>query len=485
MNTNEHLSQSVNPRGPLPEPDAWREPGAVLLVSCYELGHQPMGIASVAGALCRAGFQPEAHDTSIEGLNSEKISRAAFIGMSVPMHTALRLGTRVAKEVRALNPHAHICFYGLYAHLNREYLLEHFADSVIAGEVEETLVELVARLSEGRDATVEGVSLRGVSAEPVLKRINFAQPDRSRLPGIVSYAYLELDKREVLVGHTEASRGCLHLCAHCPIPPVYGGRFFVVPQSVVIDDIRNLVSRGAEHITFGDPDFLNGPGHSLAIVRKMHEEFPHLTFDFTAKIEHILKHREIFPELKRLGGLFAVSAIESLSDEVLERLRKDHTRADAERALQIMRSAGITLRPSLVAFTPWTTLNDYLEVFEFVAREDLIDAVDPVQYTMRLLIPPGSLLLDEPELKPHLGALHPGSFTYEWKHPDPRMDELHARVTALVEASVAMNGDPALTFHTLWRLARQLRDGDATEQSLPPIAAERSRPPRLTEAWFC
>lgn len=482
-----HKTQSGSKAGmhPTRKTLAWSERGAILLISTYELGHQPMGIASVAGALVRAGFQPEALDTSIEGINDNKISRAAFIGISVPMHTALRLGVRVAAKAREINPRAHICFYGLYAHLNRDYLLEGLAGSVIAGEIEETVVALIERLSEGRDARADGVSVRGSGATPVLERINFAQPDRSRLPGMASYAHLDDDKGERLAGYTEASRGCLHLCAHCPIPAVYGGRFFVVPQRVVLGDIRNLVAVGAEHVTFGDPDFLNGPGHSLAIVRKMREEFPHLTFDFTTKIEHILKQRALFPELKQLGCLFVVSAIESLSDGVIERLRKGHTRADAGRAIEIVRSCGITLRPSFVAFTPWTTLDDYLEMFEFVERHDLVDAVDPVQYTMRLLIPPGSLLLDEPALQPHLRALNEAAFSYEWKHPDPRMDELHAHVAARVQEGVSVNEDPVATFYELWRLGRQARDGAEIPDTPAQVAASRSRPPRLTEAWFC
>src|SRR6185295_4904284 len=120
-----------------------------------------------------------------------------------------------------------------------------------------------------------------------------------------------------LAGYAEASRGCLHRCRHCPIPPVYDGRFFVVPRDVVLADIRSQVEAGARHVTFGDPDFLNGPAHSLAILREMRREFPFVSHDFTAKIEHLLKHRDLLPEMASLGCSFIVSAVESLSDRVL------------------------------------------------------------------------------------------------------------------------------------------------------------------------
>src|SRR5262249_21184093 len=157
---------------------------------------------------------------------------------------------------------------------------------------------------------------------------------------------------------------------------------------------RAQVTAGARHITFGDPDFLNGPGHSLAIVRGLHAEFPEVTFDATIKVEHILERRAVFPELAALGCAFVVSAVESLSPPVLRRLRKGHTRADVVEALRILEGAGILMQPTFVAFTPWTTARDYLEVLDFVAAHGLVEQVAPVQYSIRLLVPPGSALLD-------------------------------------------------------------------------------------------
>lgn len=459
--------------------------GSVLLISCYELGHQPAGIAMPMALLRRAGYQVGPMDVSVEGFDAEKVKHARFVGISVPMHTALRLGARIAEEVRKLNPTCHICFYGLYALLNAEYLLDTVADSVIGGEFEAALVRLVEAVESHASIDILGVSIKGRVSGPVLERLNFEVPERSSLVKLEHYARLEINGEQRLVGYVEASRGCLHQCTHCPIPPVYDGRFFVVPAEVVLEDIRNLVVSGAQHITFGDPDFLNGPGHSLRITQAMHEEFPDLTFDFTAKVEHILKHRELIPELAKSGCVFVVSAVESLSNTVLEHLVKGHTRDDVHEALEILRGAGIAMRPSFVSFTPWTTIDDYIDVLEFVEAEDLIDHVDPVQYGIRLLVPPGSLLLSNSHNESWLGHLVQESFSYEWQHPDPRMDALHAPVSALVEQAAGSYEDAAETFFKIRELAYSSRGDERPTGDSRSINPLRLRPPRLTEAWFC
>jgi len=351
------------------------------------------------------------------------------------------------------------------------------------------LLDLVRQLEreDSRHLTcaVPGVRTRAHMALPVRQRLPFAQPRRDTLPPLARYARLARDGQVVLAGYVEASRGCLHTCLHCPITPIYKGRFFVVPRDIVLADIRAQVEQGARHITFGDPDFLNGPGHSLKIVRALHDEFPDVTFDATIKIEHILEHASLFSELRALGCAFIVSAVESLSDTVLRHLAKGHSRADVVAALRILDDAGIPMRPSFVAFTPWTTLDDYLELLDFVATRGLIAHVDPIQYAIRLLVPPGSALLDQPDTAQWLGPLDAEAFTYRWDHPDPRMDELHRRVSARVEVAQRAGEDVFATFAAIRALAVAAAGQDPGAFPVTEATLKRHMPPRLTESWFC
>ncbi len=496
-----------------------QQPGAILLISCYELGHQPIGLAQPVGFLKQKGYVPNTLDLSVEDLNIQLIEQACMIGISVPMHTALSLGCQVAERIRQINPDVHICFYGLYASLNAEYLLGHLADSVIGGEYETPLVNLLDQLNhpqslqntphDTRAAStpqIEGVSRANSMTQPVLKKFsgpsdvatknkselpNFPTPTRTTLPMLSEYASLESQGQEHVVGYVEASRGCLHTCLHCPIVPVYQGRFFLFPASVVLADIRQQVKAGAAHITLGDPDFLNGPGHSLNIVRAMHKEFPLITFDFTTKIEHILKHQETFKEFSQLGCLFVISAVESFSENVLLHLDKGHSRQDIFKAHDILQAVGITLRPSLVAFTPWTTLEDYAEMFDLVEQHGLIDCIDPVQYSVRLLVPPGSALLTPPKTHPmpmaqFLGSLNQQKFQHTWTHPDSRMDTLQKAVARVVESSTKAKEDPERTFYRLWELVYATAGLDfASLHKVASLNPNRIRPPRMTEPWFC
>jgi radical SAM superfamily enzyme YgiQ (UPF0313 family) len=462
-----------------------REPGAILLVSCYELGHQPLAVAWAAAFLEARGFAPAVMDVSVEPFDPDKVTRARLVAVSVPMHTALRVGTALIARVRAVNPACHVAAYGLYAQLNAEHLFACGVDSVIGGEVEAPLVALAETLDAGTDRAVPGVRSAARPAAPHLARLPFPVPSRSALPSLKQYARLERDGRHELAGYVEASRGCKHLCRHCPIPPVYGGRFFAVPVDVVLADARQQVEAGATHLTIGDPDFLNGPRHALAVARAIHADFPHVSFDVTAKVEHLLRHRAMLPELRSLGCAFVVSAVESLSDAVLGHLDKGHTRADVVELVRLMRESELALRPTWVAFTPWTTLDDYRAMLDFVETEDLVDAVDPVQYSLRLLVPPGSLLASHPAMRAHLGPLVESAFSHVWSHPDPRMDALQREVARVVETAAEAHADDAETFDRV----RALVDGAArvASRSLAPARArpDRARPPRLTEPWFC
>ncbi|UCG24185.1 MAG: radical SAM protein [Chloroflexota bacterium] len=461
----------------------------IVLLSCYEQGQQSLNLASPLAALRQAGFNVEAFDLAIQKFPESSVAHSTLVAISTPMHTALRLAVSVARQVRSLNSEAHICFYGSYAWMNRDLLLTEptsgrrpVADSVIGGEFEQPLVRLATSLERGQSmSTASGVLTERSDVQPYLQRTRVPLPDRSSLPHLSQYAHLVLNGRQLAAGYTESSRGCLHLCRHCPVVPVYGGRFFVISAETVLEDIRQQVESGAQHVTFGDPDFLNGPGHALKIARLLHRDHPSLTFDFTTKVEHIIENRPIMSELKDLGAAFVISAFESTSDRVLARLHKGHTLANMNQALEILDEAALPVQATWVPFTPWTSLDDYLHMLDWISSQGLIQHVAAVQLSIRLLVPPGSALLEHDDRDQWLGTLDREGFGYRWQHDDPRMDALQRAIAALVERDGSR--DPLDLFAEAERLAYEAA-GKVLPQTIEP-AVTPAAPPRLTEDWFC
>jgi radical SAM superfamily enzyme YgiQ (UPF0313 family) len=470
-----------------------RERGATLVVSCYELGRQPVAAATALAELASAGFEPAALDVAVDPIDDGALRAARLIAISVPMHTALRLGVRVAHRARAVNPSAHVCLFGLYAALNRAHLLERHCDSIAGGEADEPLRLLAEQLDLSAPAARFEEPIPGIATrqhpELTAPRKSARKPSlpvRSSLPALDRYARLEGGAEAgagKLVAAVEATRGCLHLCRHCPIVPVYRGRFVAVPRETVLADIEQQVHAGAEHVTFGDPDFLNGPTHAVRLVQELHSRWPGLTFDATIKIEHLLRHRALLPELAAAGCLFITSAVESLNDRVLGALDKGHTAADVPIALRLVRGAGIDLRPTLLPYTPWTELSDLPALFDFAEEHNLDEQIEPVQYTLRLLIPPGSAVLEMPGEKPWLREERPDQFGWAWRHPDARVDALWEESSALAQAHAQAGRDPRETLSELRAVAARA----AGISRAPPKRAPRQRRgiPRLTEPWFC
>jgi radical SAM superfamily enzyme YgiQ (UPF0313 family) len=448
----------------------------VVLISTYDLGRQPFGLASPAAWLRRAGAEVACNDLAVQPLDEAAVRRANFVAFHLPMHTATRLAVRVVERVRDLNVRARIGFFGLYAAMNDGYLRELGADLVAGGEFESVLTEWVMKGAAPRD--------------PIsLEHLVFITPDRKGLPELSRYARVDLGDGSLrTVGYTEASRGCKHMCRHCPIVPVYGGRFRAVPRDVVLADIRRQVEAGAQHITFGDPDFWNGIGHAVPIVRTLHQEFPQVTYDVTIKIEHLLQHREYIATLRETGCLFVTSAVESVDDQVLRRLEKGHTRADFVEVVRRFRAAGLTLHPTFVAFTPWISRREYLEMLEEVERLDLVENLASVQLAIRLLIPAGSRLLELPDVRALVGPFDEAALVYPWAHTDPGVDALHREVETMVREAAARNDSRAVTFERALALARGAGRGSGLRHdTMHRGSREPKRPPVpfLTEPWYC
>jgi len=444
----------------------------VVLISTYELGRQPFGLVSPAAWLRAAGHEVVCLDLTRQQLDEVAILAADRIAIYLPMHTATRLAARLIPQLREKNPRARLCCYGLYAPMNAEYLRSLGVEKLIGGEFE---AELAAWAGEANGVARE-------SSVTSMDRLAFRVPDRTGLPAIEKYAHLVLpDGGYRVVGSTEASRGCKHLCRHCPIVPVYKGVFRIVSRDVVMEDVRRQVAAGAQHISFGDPDFFNGIGHAVKLIDEFHQEFPNISYDVTIKIEHLRKHEALLSKLRETGCLFIISAVESADDAVLAKLEKGHTRADFLVVAGKFRELGLALHPTFVPFTPWTTFASYLDLLHVLREEALIENVAPVQLGIRLLIPEGSRLLELGDVRNTVRAFDAESLVYPWSNPDARLDALSAEVQTIAAAADAAKWPRAKTFAAIWKAAHE-----AAELQVPELKLAAAKGvPFLSEPWYC
>jgi hypothetical protein len=216
----------------------------------------------------------------------------------------------------------------------------------------------------------------------------------------------------------------------------------------------------------------------------MHSEFPDLSYDVTIKIEHLRKHDSLLPALRDTGCLFITSAVESVDDAVLEKFDKGHTRADFLAVVARFRELGMTLLPTFVPFTPWTTLAGYTDLLDVLAEQDLTENVAPIQLAIRLLIPAGSRLLELPEVRELVGPFDSAALVFPWKHEDPRVDALAREISQIAQRGDGLKLSRTEIFGHI-RRAAQAAAGNRAPNGTESLAATSAPVPYLDEPWYC
>ncbi len=444
-----------------------------MLLSTYELGRPPFGLASAAAWFREAGLDVRTVDLSREALLPDDVRQARMFAVHVPMHAATRLAGPLLSRLRDERPDAIRAVFGLYATMNADWLRARGATHVLGVEVEPALVSL-ARTGQADGPLASGTQL---------PRLAFRVPDRLTLPPLAAYARLNIEGARRLAGYTEATRGCLHTCAHCPIVPVYGGALRVVPHDVVMADVHQQVDAGAQHITFGDPDFFNGPAHARRVIEALATRHPDVSYDVTIKVEHLLAHPGLLDLLAGTRCAFVTSAIEAFDDAILAHLCKGHSADDARRAVDACRTRGLALVPTFVAFTPWTTPTGYLTFLDEIRALDLVDAVAPVQLVLRLLLPAGSPLLANPAVQRVASTFDPEALAHPWTHTDPEVDRLQAALMAWLAGPGRRASRPG-AYAAIRRQAEEAV-GVSLEAFAPGDVPVRATVPWLDEPWYC
>ena len=426
----------------------------ILLLSFYDLGKQPKIISELYKKLDNGSNQIDIVDYSIEEKNLT-LDNYDVLGIYASMHTASVLAEQYLRDRKLPNK---LFVFGLYANVFSE-MFSNF-QSIHSFDSDEL------------------ASLLEVQLNPNYS-FKHSVPDRTILPSITDYSHIVDGSNNLIAGSVETTYGCKHECTHCPVPIEFKGMFKTFGTEKIITDVTNQVEEGAKHISFNDPDFFNGPKHALKILQLLNEKHPSITYDSTIKVEHILKYPDYFQELKNLNMLFVISAFETTNDHVLNILQKNHSFNDLNKAVELSLENKIDIRPTWMPFSPWTEQNDLISIIKLIENYKLRETVDPIQLTIKLLVPKNSLILKRPEMKEYLLDYDPSSFSYAWKYKFPNIDNIQNELFTYVLQHESENE------YAQYLGLVDILESHTNETLLNSEKYSQRIVPKLSETWFC
>ena len=426
----------------------------ILLLSFYDLGKQPKIISELYKKLDNGSNQIDVVDYSIEEKNLT-LDNYDVLGIYASMHTASVLAEQYLRDRKLPNK---LFVFGLYANVFSEMFSNFQSIHSFDSDELESLLEVQLNPNYSFKHSV---------------------PDRTILPSITDYSHIVDGSNNLIAGSVETTYGCKHECTHCPVPIEFKGMFKTFGTEKIITDVTNQVEEGAKHISFNDPDFFNGPKHALKILQLLNEKHPSITYDSTIKVEHILKYPDYFQELKNLNMLFVISAFETTNDHVLNILQKNHSFNDLNKAVELSLENNIDIRPTWMPFSPWTEQNDLISIIKLIENYKLRETVDPIQLTIKLLVPKNSLILKRPEMKEYLLDYDPSSFSYAWKYKFPNIDNIQNELFTYVLQHESENE------YAQYLGLVDILESHTNETLLNSEKYSQRIVPKLSETWFC
>ena len=426
----------------------------ILLLSFYDLGKQPKIISELHKKLDNGSNQIDVVDYSIEEKNLT-LDNYDVLGIYASMHTASVLAEQYLRDRKLPNK---LFVFGLYANVFSEMFSNFQSIHSFDSDELESLLEVQLNPNYSFKHSV---------------------PDRTILPSITDYSHIVDGSNNLIAGSVETTYGCKHECTHCPVPIEFKGMFKTFGTEKIITDVTNQVEEGAKHISFNDPDFFNGPKHALKILQLLNEKHPSITYDSTIKVEHILKYPDYFQELKNLNMLFVISAFETTNDHVLNILQKNHSFNDLNKAVELSLENNIDIRPTWMPFSPWTEQNDLISIIKLIENYKLRETVDPIQLTIKLLVPKNSLILKRPEMKEYLLDYDPASFSYAWQYKFPNIDNIQNELFTYVLQHESENE------YTQYLGLVDILESHTNETLLNSEKYSQRIVPKLSETWFC
>jgi len=342
----------------------------------------PLGLLYIATCIQEAGHEVELVDgafwTQKEVIDKVKAFRPGFVGVSANA-SMFKKAAKTAEDIKAIDPSIHVTVAGPYPSAVEEKCLEQceFFDSVVVGEGEETVPELVAKIEAGDSlAGVPGVAYRAADGaiiknepRPLIEDLDTIPiPDRTLLGDFEKYESPPGSYKQKPIAIVMTSRGCKARCIYCfQMKGERRIRFRSVEN--VMDEIEELINRyGFREIRFLDETFTADRERAMEIFRQIRERKLKFSFYVSSRVNTV--DYELLKEMKKAGCWAILYGAESGVQKNLNTMKKgiklDQTRA----AVKAAKKAGLKVYTPFIIGIPGETYEEALQTIDFAIELD-------------------------------------------------------------------------------------------------------------------
>ena len=347
------------------------------------MGFPPIGIMSLSAVVKRAGhecqmFDQANPDTPNEVIVAEiKKRKPALVGLSFLSTTSYPYAKMLAREIHAADDKVKLAFGGVFASLNAALVKQQCpeVDFVCRGDGEQLILDLIANLEDPSGVASltwakDGQVVNNPNRPPERNLDQWPYPDRESLP-LDFVESMPLDVPAVLSMERfttmQTSRGCPWTCMFCDIPIFNEGKWRCRTPQHVVDEFKYLQNLGYGAVYFVDDHFLLQPKRIEAICKGINDNDVMIEWGCEGRVDSVAQH--LFPAMAKAHCRTLMFGIESGSQKILDRVRKDQTLAEIESAVSKAKKAGIQIvHGFFVVGNPDETVEDMNATFDFAAR---------------------------------------------------------------------------------------------------------------------
>ena len=347
------------------------------------MGFPPIGIMSISSVLKRAGHEcimfdqanPETpNDVIVEEIKRQK---PELVGLSFLSTTSYPYAKILARQIRSADTKVKLAFGGVFATLNAQLVKLQCpeVDFVCRGDGEQLILDLIDSIEEpakvaGLTWAKDGKVVHNL-ARPLDRNLDqWPFPDRESLK-LDFIESMPLDVPVVLSMErfttVQTSRGCPWPCVFCDIPIFNDGKWRSRSPEHVIAEFKHLQETGYGSVYFVDDHFLLQPKRIEAICKGINEANVKIAWGCEGRVDSVCQH--LFPAMAKAHCRTIMFGIESGSQKILDRLKKEQTLEEVKGAVTHAKKSGIEIvHGFFVVGVPDETVEDIRATLDYAAK---------------------------------------------------------------------------------------------------------------------